>query len=155
VDIREIEQERASFAFKVVSDIKDKYSQNKKVQGKYSSYAEKAPTIILNNGLGATLAFFLSKLEKPIDDVDYKSINPESFGNAENIAYAFLYKHLSTWLAEGNGKDSAFSGLTNGEDPLKYIMEKTAIDVAISTEEALSILNWIKKFAKAMLEEEL
>ncbi len=63
MDIREIEQERASFAFKVVSDIKDKYSQNKKVQGKYSSYAEKAPTIILNNGLGATLAFSFQNLK--------------------------------------------------------------------------------------------
>ncbi len=147
---RALEQERAKFAFKKVSEVK---KQDKKVQEKYSSYIEKTPTMILTNGLGATLAFYLSKLEKPIDDVNYRNINPKDYSTPDAIAYAYLYKHISTWLAEGSGENGIFKGLTKGTDPLKYIMESSTIDVAMLTDETLAILNWMKKFAKAMLEE--
>ena len=145
-----LEQERASYAFKVVSEVKEK---SKDVQEKYISYVEKTPSMILTNGLGATLAYFLSKLEKPINDVDYKDINPDEFKKADSVAYAYLYKHLSTWLAEGNGSDSVFKGLTNNIDPLKYIMGNPATRVVALVDEALAILNWMKRFAKAMLED--
>jgi len=147
---RTLEQERASFAFKVVSEVKNK---QKSVQEKYSSYVEKAPTMILTNGLGTTLAFYLSKLEKPISDADYRAINPENYSKPDAVAYAYLYKHISTWLAEGNGDGGVFKGLTEGRDPLKFIMNSPATKVMVLTDEALAILNWMKKFAKAMLEE--
>ena len=147
---RTLEQERASFAFKVVSEVKNKQEN---VQEKYSSYVEKAPTMIITNGLGATLAFYLSKLEKTINDTDYRNINPESYSKPDAVAYAYLYRHISTWLAEGNGDEGVFKGLTGGRDPLKFIMNNPAIRVMVLTDEALAILNWMKKFAKAMLKE--
>ncbi len=149
MDPRTLEQERASFAFKVVSEIKNK---QKNIQEKYSSYVGKSPTMILTNGLGATLAFYLSKLKKPINDADYRAINPENYSEPDAIAYAYLYKHISTWLAEGSGDNGVFKGLTGGRDPLKFIMSSPATKVIVLTNEALVILNWMKKFAKAMLE---
>ncbi len=150
MDPKTLEQERASFAFREVSKVK---GQNKSVQGKYSSYVEKTPVMILTNGLGATLAFYLSKLKKSIDDTEYRSIKPEEFSEADTIAYAYLYKQISTWLAEGSGEKGVFKGLTKGCDPLKYFMENPATKVTVLTDEALAILNWMKRFAKAMLEE--
>ncbi len=152
MDPKTLEQERASFAFKVVSEVKKKFEDVRDVREKYTSYVERAPTMIFTNGLGATLAYFLSKLEKPINDTEYKNIDPDEFKKADSIAYAYLYKHLSTWLAEGNGSDSVFKGLTNNVDPLKYIMDNPAAKVVALVDEALAILNWIKRFAKAMLE---
>jgi len=175
MDLRSLEQMRAEFAYKKVLDVKKPWKIKVKekgmevvkdistdIQKKYGSYVKKAPVLILNNGLGQTLAFYLSKLDEPlpltndspmnhpyrtIADKIEKREDPEAdkYRKAEAAAYAYLYTHISEWLM-GNA--------TNGVDPLRFYMNRSSIEVMRITDEAIALLNWLKRFADAMLEKE-
>ncbi|AEH24489.1 type III-B CRISPR module-associated protein Cmr5 [Pyrococcus yayanosii] len=151
MNLRSLEQERAAYAYECVKEVKE---EDEKTQGRYAAYVKSAPVLILTNGLGQTLAFYLAKIGKNIDEVDYKSIDPKSIeGGGDKKAYAYLYKHIARWLAEDIG---CHKSLTNGTDPLKYIISQnsTSLDVMLLTEEALFLLNWLKRFADAMLKKD-
>ncbi len=155
MDLRSLEQMRAEFAYKKVLEVS---REDKKTQGRYRSYVKKAPLLILTNGLGQALAFYLSKLDNKVK-VDYESINPGDFDKGDDRAYAYLYKHIAEWLAEGNrekkeGRTEYNWSLTNGKDPLRYYMEATGTEAMVLTDEAIAFLNWLKRFAEAMLEKD-
>ena len=150
MDLRSLEQRRAKFAYEKIQEVKKESSD---VQKKYSSYVKSAPVLILTNGLGQALAFYLSKLEA-LPDVDYNSISPQNFKKAEEKAYAYLYKHIAEWLAGGDKEKKEGRSLTNGKDPLRYYMEATGMEAMVLTDEAIAFLNWLKRFADAMLEKE-
>lgn len=105
------------------------YDKIRSVKGKayeeeYARYVKSVPALILTNGLGSTLAFYKSK------------------GKG---AYEELYNHINEWLNERN--------LCNG-DVLEWIMNTNSLKVLQATREVLALLNWMRKFAKAMLKEE-
>jgi len=157
--IQTLEQKRAKFAYKAVSEVK---GDKPEIQKKYSSYVKSASVMILSNGLATTLAFYLSKM-KLKDDTDYKIVlkelenykngRPNKFENKpDRVAYAYLYSHISVWLAE---KSNDGKGLTKNTDPLKYITENANVfDVIQLTQETIALLNWMKRFTDAMLEKE-
>jgi CRISPR-associated protein Cmr5 len=91
----------------------------------FKSQAESFPAMIRMNGLGQAAAFYLSK----------------------GGAHGRLYKLLSDWLKEPNqpyqGKE-LLVGIT-GEDMLAYRLAQA---------EALLLLDWVKKFAKAFVEDD-
>ncbi len=90
----------------------------------YARYVKSAPALILANGLGNTLAFYKSKKKK---------------------AYDTLYDHLNEWLKERGFYD-------DNTDVLEWIMSSAdSLQVFRATQEVLSLLNWMTKFAKAML----
>ncbi len=104
------------------------YEKVKSVKGKefeedYARYVKNAPALILTNGLGSTLAFYRSKKKK---------------------AYDTLYDHLNEWLRKRRFYD-------DNTDVLEWIMKTDSLQVFNATQEVLSLLNWMKKFAKAML----
>jgi CRISPR-associated protein Cmr5 len=155
-----LEHERAKFAFSAVSEVKE--DKSPEVQKKYSTYVKSAPIMMLSNGLPATLAFYLSKM-KMRDNTTYVVVGKEiekykagqenKFENkSERVAYAYLFYHISKWLAEGS---NCGRGLTNREDPLQFILKSADIlRVLQLTREALFLLSWMKRFADAMLEKE-
>ncbi|ALV63532.1 CRISPR-associated RAMP Cmr5 [Thermococcus sp. 2319x1] len=143
MNLRTLEQERAKFAYEKVREV---MNADENVQKKYSSYVKSAPALIMTSGLGQTLAFYLSKLEKK-GEADCESIIPIKEEKAEKIAYAYLYKHICEWLAERRK-------LTDNRDPLKFYLEADALEAITLTQETLALLNWLKKFADAMLEKE-
>jgi CRISPR-associated protein Cmr5 len=157
--MRTLEQERAKFAYDAISEVKKESSD---VQNKYSSYVKNASVLILSNGLSATLAFYLSKI-KMKDGTSYKDVRSEIDkhkaeqqirfeSKPERVAYAYLFCHISEWLAE---KSNNGAGLTDGEDPLTFIIRKAdVLKVMQLTQESLALLNWMKRFADAMLERE-
>jgi CRISPR-associated protein Cmr5 len=53
-----IEQQRATQAWELVSQVKE---EGTKFQKEYDSWVKKVPVLILTNGLGQTLAFLTSK----------------------------------------------------------------------------------------------
>jgi CRISPR-associated protein Cmr5 len=147
-----LEQTRAEFTYKCVEQIAndDKDTIQKK---KFKGLVKKTPTYILTNGLGNTLAFLFSK------------------GNNEHLALAFI---IGKYLFEINEytqkifnfssdifniklnefvKDENFIGQLRNTlfqnlvftDTEKYIL---------ATEETLRLLNWLKRFAEAMIEGE-
>lgn len=135
-----IQQQRAAFALERVERDRDGNVNTKGFQSAYKSYASGLPAMIQMNGLGQAAAFYRSK----------------SAGNdSKAIAYGCLYKLLSDWLtstgqpysAHRDNEDTRDSGLLNGvikEDMRTYMLAQS---------EAQALLDWVKKFAKAYMEE--
>ena len=91
----------------------------------FKRQAESFPAMIRMNGLGQAAAFYLSK------------------GGAHDR----LYKLLSDWLAEPRQP-------YEGKDLLKGITETDMHAYRLAQAEALLLLDWVKKFAKAFVEDD-
>ncbi|WP_042688018.1 type III-B CRISPR module-associated protein Cmr5 [Methermicoccus shengliensis] len=126
--MRTLEQIRAEFAYKKINEVK-----GKPFESEYARYVKNASAMILINGLGNTLAFYLSKSKKKDDESE------------EENAYSTLYKHINEWLNER----CFCSG-----DAIEWIIETDSTKVFQVTQDVLALLNWMKKFAKATLKED-
>lgn len=120
------EQERAQKAWELVNQVPNGIAK------KYKALANSAPVMILTNGLGQTLAFFLSKVK----------------GQNE---YSMLYSHIEQWLgvkipwSQSNEKHKRI---------IEKIMNETSQINRMATEETLAFLSWVKRFASAMVPDE-
>ena len=153
--MRTLEQDRSKFAYNSILKVKNR---EKEIQKKYSSYVKNAPILIMSNGLAQTLAFHLSKMKMKLE-TDYKTVKTEieKYENGqqnafesrmEKVAYAYLFSQISEWLAEKRK-------LTNSKDPLKFVTDEVRVDdVMLLTNETIELLNWMRRFADAMLEKE-
>jgi len=119
--MRTIEQERANYAWQCVNEVKDE-----SFAGDYRTIAVKTPSLILTNGLGQTLAFLKAKGKgDPSDE------------------HEVLYQHMSNWLKQQ---------LKLNDDLLRWIVSKaTSQQYRLATMEALAFLQWLKRFAEAIL----
>lgn len=116
--MRTLEQERARYAYQCVKGVKQE-----RFAGEYRTIAVKAPSYILTNGLGQTLAFLRSK--------------------PDHRHFQELYRHLSEWVGEKVGtNDDLLEWIVNTADSHQY---------RLATIEALALLQWLKQFAEAML----
>lgn len=122
-----IQQRRAKYALEKVEAAKTAGVSGKE----YKSYASAFPAMIQMNGLGQTAAFYRSKGEGT---------------NSKAIAYLSLYKLLSGWLTESG---QPYAGLN---DLLTGITQKDMRPYMLAEAEALALLDWVKKFAKAFME---
>ncbi len=121
------EQERAKKAWELVNAVSDN------IADKYKSLAKSAPVMILTNGLGQTLAFFLSKIK----------------GQNE---YFMLYSHIEQWLNVGNIPWTQHANTHNRL--IEKIMHENSQINRMATEEALAFLSWVKRFASARVPDE-
>lgn len=123
-----LQQERAAYALSQVKKILDEMDnkQNEKGKKEFRSYAAGFPPMIQINGLGQAAAFYCSQGE----------------------TYKKLYDILSGWLSQ---ERKLFGDKT---DLLAGI---TAMDMQVyrvAQVEALLLLDWVKKFAKAYVRED-
>jgi CRISPR-associated protein Cmr5 len=119
--MRALEQERAKHAWECINEVKDK-----NFAGNYRTIAVKAPSLILTNGLGQTLAFLKAKGKNDPSD-----------------QHEVLYQHISDWLKQQ---------LKLNDDLLEWIVSKaTSQQYRLATMEALALLQWLKRFAEAVL----
>lgn len=114
------ELERARKALACVQEIKKE--EKPELEKKYSSYVKSAPSMILANGLGQSLAFWKAKAVG--DKIDAK-------------AYKFILTHL-----DKNVEKDIFN---------KVINEYSSEQYRIVTAKTLEFLKWLKKFATAEL----
>ena len=139
----------------------------KTLEEKLTSYISRSPTMILVNGLGNTMAFYISKigvepseLLKKIKDFkekhqkggkvdDLKKQILESL-KPDKVAYLLLYTATNDWL-----KKDEIGIIKNAKDVLEWFRkdETSSIDVLHATKETIELLKWMKRFADAMLEE--
>ena len=126
---RPSELNRASRALNKINDIK---SFPEPLQKKYSSYVKSAPSMILINGLGQSLAFWKT--------------NADQNGSDEKKAYYFLINHIEHNYKEVNKCDSnLFFDVINQMDSDQYRR---------ITNETMEFLKWLKKFATSELAKE-
>lgn len=102
------------------------------VAPKYRSYVSSAPTLILTNGLGQALAFWKSKSngDKP-----------------EERAYGALLRHLSKFIK---------TRIPYTEQDLleAVIISFDSVTYRRATNEVLTYLSWLKKFAEAEIQKD-
>lgn len=124
MSIQTIEQHRAKYALEKILAIKeDREVLNKE----FHSRASEFPAMIHNNGLGQAIAFYKSK--------------------TDDKACQKMYALLSHWLCE-----SCYRIYNNG-DLLEQITQKSRQDYQMAQIEAIALLTWVKKFARAYLKE--
>ena len=107
------EQERAAQAWK---DVRDDVKE-KGFASEYKTLAVSAPADIQINGLGQTLAFWLSK------------------GKEEHTT---IYGHLSSWVTQRMGASG---------DLLQWITQTDSTRYRQATVEALAFLGWLRRFS--------
>jgi len=98
-------------------------------QKDFNSYASGLPAMIHMNGLGQAMAFCKMK-------------------GKDRPSYAALYQLVSAWLCK---EGQPYHGKA---DVLTGIIESDRAKYQLAQAEALVLMSWVKKFAKAYLAEE-
>lgn len=131
--MQNIEQQRAGFALECISNMA------RGSAGHYVSYVSAMPAQIVNNGLGQTIATLLAAAGRK--------------GGANDPHYV-LCNHVAQWM---RSKDQMFSKQsTQNWGPVELIRalmtadQQAYLDAQI---EVLAFLEWLKKFARALIEE--
>lgn len=130
MSIQSIEQERAKRALNWARDL----SENGGINDELLSAARNMAPMILMNGIGQTAAFYNSK---------------------NKSAHTVLYDLLSDWLVQVGKPYEGAKDLLEGVTTLKEdttLEEDTTKDVQTyraAQAEALALLKWVQKFAKA------
>lgn len=122
-----IQQKRAAFALKRIKDLLVKLKPEARKE--FISYASGLPAMIHMNGLGQTMAFCKVK-------------------GKDRESYQQLYCLVSDWLCQSgqpySGKANVLDGITQADMGLYQLAQA----------EALVLMSWVKKFAKAFLAED-
>jgi len=128
--MRTMAQKRAEFALKKVLLVQDK---------DFKSFSAGTPSMILQNGFGQTLAFWLAKGTKDGKLKDHDK-------------HIEMFDMVKDWLSLKKGDvDNCF---VNETDRTKLIMELSTMDqrsYLAAQKETLALLEWVKRFANADL----
>ena len=123
--IRSMEQERAEFALCQIEDAKHHPGE---LPQEIRRHLNGLPALIRMNGLGQALAFFRMK--------------------GENSSHWHIYDMVGTWLCAANSTGRIF---TEHADVLTAITRSDVQHYMAAQNEALALLEWLKKFAVALL----
>lgn len=115
-EMKLLSQERAAYAIECVRGVGEDHD--------YARLCRSLPVMLLQNGLGQSLAFLRSK---------------------DGDAHKALYKDISEWLI-GKRRIYAGGGL------IEAVMEGGRDEYMEAQEEALELSGWLKRFADALIE---
>jgi CRISPR-associated protein Cmr5 len=133
-----IQQQRAKYALDFVTALTKQHKFNKEQQKNFISYASSLPAMIHTNGLGQAMAFHKAK----------GSNNGLAESDDKKRSYNALYKIVSDWLCQ------APQIYQMHDNVLKGIAEENMQSYQLAQVEALALMSWVKKFAKAFLSED-
>lgn len=120
-----ITQQRADFSLRILNNAKELPVEDQK---QIRTVANSIPAQIQRTGLGQTLAFALSKKDK-----------------ADGKGWAFFHNLLQKWICEERK-------LYQGRDLMNSLTQGDMQQYQQAQAEALALLIWTRKFARAMLE---
>jgi CRISPR-associated protein Cmr5 len=123
--MRTIGQERASYALEKVLNLKCDRTD-------FKSFSAGVPSMILQNGFGQVLAFLLAKGT----DKELKL--------KENDKHIVMFNIIREWLVN--------KGFAKGENEKDFIIrlnEMSQQEYLTAQEEALKLLEWVKRYANA------
>jgi CRISPR-associated protein Cmr5 len=138
--IKGLEQGRAKYAYKCVEDALKKFpkKQDAKEASKnakaYKSYSKKLPMMIKTNGIGASLAFVLSKGKSD-----------------ESTPWGLLYRQIHDWL---KSEKKWLMGDNPSSDLSEVAINLDSQEYRALTVEVLAFLNWLRRFAEGLIEGE-
>jgi len=120
------EQKRSAFALKRINDFGTKVSKDD------ANFIVGTPTMILTNGIAQTMAFLLSKKDEKKEVKEVK-------------VFKILQQWLSTEIPALNGTDE--------KTFLKQFSTLDQNDYLRAQKEALALLQWLKRYARAFQQE--
>lgn len=120
-----MEQERAEFALSRIQAI---VQENSTVQAEMRRYLNGLPALIHMNGLGQAMAFYRSQ--------------------GKSSTHEKVYQILAAWLCNASSKGRIF---TEDADLLTAITRSDMQHYMAAQNEAQALLEWLKKFALALL----
>lgn len=127
-----LENGRAKFAFECIENGKRIVSKPDELK----SHIGNTPMLIKNNGLGATLGFYLSKKKKKDQKTDY-----------EFIGECFL-----GWIKDNDILPNQFKNFPDDfEKFVKKITELPPSEYRLLSSEALKFFTWMKRFSEGMI----
>lgn len=124
-----IQQHRASYALKRVTAAQNNNDLDKEA---FKARAAELPAMIQMNGLGQAAAFYRMK--------------------GDTHAHRALYDLLSNWLCRAPEAHTPEAGIyhTHG-DLIHGITQSDQKDYRVAQAEALALMDWVKRFAKAFI----
>lgn len=122
-----IANERASFSYNCVLDMKKKNKENK-IQKEYKSYCRKFPSLIQTNGLAAAVAFANDK-------------------RRSSKAWGYLHDNIESWFLKCGFLESNCS-------LEEHIVNLNSVAYRIETEETQQFMVWLSRFASGLIEGE-
>lgn len=139
--IKGLEEGRAQFAYQCVQEAIKKFpkpegaKEASKNAKSYKAYSKKLPMMVKTSGLGASLAFALSKGK-----------------NDPSSPWGLLYQHIDTWLRKDHKK--FLLGENPDKDLSKAVIELKSAEYRAVAVEVLAFLNWLRRFAEGLIEGE-
>lgn len=121
--MRTMAQKRAEFALRKTSEAKQSTDREK-----LKSFSAGAPSMILQNGFGQTIAFWLAK-----DKAEHRA----------------LFHILTEWLKQTDQRN--FGTCRQPADYIQRLSTMEQREYLQSQNEALALLEWVKRFANADL----
>lgn len=128
-----LQQKRAAHALRKVKELKQ--------PGLYVSYVSALPSQILMNGLGQAMAMLLATAGR------------RSKGDPTSDAHYLLCSHVTHWLGT-----CGHINLDQATDPIDVLQKLMTSDENVYLQakaEALAYLEWLKKFARAVIPEKV
>jgi len=128
--MRTMGQKRAEFALYEVLKITEKLDE--KAKKDFKSFSAGAPSMILQNGFGQALAFWLSKKTD-------KHLN--------------LFDIVMNWLSYDNGKDvkNPFASKKERKEFIQELSKMEQSKYLAAQKESLALLEWVKRYTNAGL----
>jgi CRISPR-associated protein Cmr5 len=120
--MRTLGQKRAEFALEQVYEAVK--NMDKKEKDEFKSFTAGVPSMILMNGFGQTLAFFISKKKE--------------------TKYIIVFKMLQKWLSV---KNKYINQATDEKGFMAEIAKTDQCHYLDAQKEALKFLEWVKRFA--------
>jgi len=128
--IQGIESGRAKFAWDCAKNALEELDRKK--QKEYKSYVKKISEYIKTNGLGATFAFMFSKKD----------------------TYSYIGDQITEWLKKCPTKVISLEENDNFEILVEKIVSLNSFSYRALTIEVLAFLNWLKRFAEGLIEDQ-
>jgi len=125
-NIRDLEKQRAEFAYDKVEEFVSENGKNSKKSKEYKSYVKKIPSLIQTNGLAATFAFMYSK----------------------KGTYDVIYRQVEEWLKNEREikKDK--------EELVRWVINLSSSEYRRVTNEVMGLFVWLRRFAEGMIEKD-
>lgn len=133
---RTLAQRRADFAFRKIKAVKERGDWDTPKRAKYARLVRKLPAMVLHNGLGQALAFHLA---------DAKNESKDPAGT--------LVLHLTEWFRT-RGQPYADLDETRLDSLIGKLVGENSRSYLRAQQEALALVDWMKKFADAFLPKE-
>lgn len=127
--IQTLDQQRAAFIWQKMMSMQ---SSQPSVFDSYTKLSKGAGTLIMQNGLMPTLAFYVQK-------------SKGAYSRAKGDEHFALLDDILAWLSQQN-----LLTTTSPSDAMGELCQKSSAEYRHITEESLALIRWIRQFASAL-----